>query len=63
MAPFTNGGLVVIWYFTTVGFIDIELVGGANHGTDDRINVFPFQAVMSRYLTHICMGFAGSILV
>ena len=29
-----NGGLAVVGYLTTVGFIDIELVGG-NRGIDD----------------------------
>ncbi len=35
-----NGGLVVICYFSTVDFIDNELVG-ANPGIDDRTSV-PF---------------------
>jgi len=36
-----NGELVVICYFTTVGFIDIELVS-TNHGIDDRTSL-PFH--------------------
>ena len=34
LTPFTNDGFVVLCYFTTVGFIDTELVG-ANRGIDD----------------------------
>ena len=38
LTPFMNGGLVVICYFTNVGFIENELVG-ANPGIDDLTTV------------------------
>ena len=49
LAPFSNGGLVVIFYFTTVGFIDIELV--AYILVSMTAQDFPFHDIISGYLS------------
>jgi len=45
-----NGGLVVVGYLMTVGFIDIKLVG-ANRGIDDRTS---FPVPCYNYRVSIC---------
>ena len=56
LTPFMNGGLVVICYFTTVGFMGNELVG-ANPGIDDLTSV-PFPCynvtISNTYRRGIC---------
>ena len=62
LAPFTNGGLVVIFYFTILDF-DIEIVG-PNRGIDDRTSApFPYYIYNGTLSNAAGIWFAGVVLV
>ena len=60
LASFTNDGLVVICYFTSMDLIDIDFFS-ANRGIDDLTCSF-LHVIISDYLTPISEEFTGSIL-